>query len=345
MKTLVITKQHIAEICSKVGVDYLMDQTIQTLEHALFTYNEEVFQLKKRAGYSYITPDYGLLEWMPVYVPNKNVTIKLVGYHPNNPKNYHLSTVQAMICGFDIHTGKLSMLCEGNFATTLRTGAASAVASKYLAREGSTVLGLVGCGAQAVTQLHALSRIFNLTKILIYDIDKDTENDFADRVSSFISTNVYKVSTDEIELESDIICTATSVAVGAGAVIKGDKTRQHVHINAVGADFKGKFELPKALLEKSFVCPDFLDQAVEEGECQQLNRDQIGNCLHEIIKNPFLFERYKRERTIFDSTGFALEDHVVMEVIKKVAIELDQGIYIDFATDYLNPKNPYFFIK
>lgn len=342
-ETLVITKQHIAEICSEVGIDFLMDETINALEHALRSYDENVFQIKKREGYCYTTPAHGLLEWMPIYVPHSGIAIKLVGYHPNNPDNYQLSTIQAMMCNFDISTGKLLMLCEGNFATALRTGAASAIASKYLAKADSTVLGLIGCGAQAVTQLHALSRVFKIEKVLIHDIDKDTEDNFAARVSSFIHVEIFKASTDEIEIESDVICTATSVAVGAGPVMKGDETKKHVHINAIGADFKGKFELPKRLLENSFVCPDFLDQAIEEGECQQLSQKQIGNCLHEIIKNPFLYEQYKARKTVFDSTGFALEDYVVMEVIKQVAKRLGRGLSLNFTDDYLNPKNPYSF--
>lgn len=340
-ETLVITQQDIAKICAEIGVDFLMDKTIQRLENAFRIYNDKEFVVKKRDGYCYTAPRYGLIEWMPIYIPGRCITTKVVGYHPANPDQYTIATIQATLYDFDVKTGRLLTLSEGAFATALRTGAASAIASKYLAMPDSHILGLVGCGAQAITQLHGISRLFKIEKVLIYDVDVDTQKSFASRVAPFVTTGICEASISQIETESDIICTATSVAVGAGPVIMGLATKKQVHVNAIGADFPGKFEIPYHFLQQSLVCPDFLDQAVAEGECQQLKANQIGPCLDKIIKNPLQYEKYKNERTVFDSTGFALEDYVVINILEEAAKELDVGLRVSLDSGFADPKNPY----
>ena len=82
--------------------------------------------------------------------------------------------------------------------------------------------------------------------------------------------------------------------------------RDDVHINAVGSDMAGKTELPLTLLHASLVCPDYTPQAILEGECQQLHNGHIGPSLIEIVKNPNAYVSYQAQKTVFDSTGFAL---------------------------------------
>jgi L-lysine cyclodeaminase len=342
--TTIITSTHIAEICDEISIDFLMDETIRQLELALQHYDDNNVLVKKRDGYFYTSPVYGMIEWMPVYIQNQGIATKLVGYHPHNP-DQKIATIQAVICELDIKTGRLLTLCEGNFATAIRTGAASAIASKYLSYPSSSVLGLIGCGAQAVTQLHAISRVRHIERVLIYDTDKNAQAEFLQKTSVFTRANVIDATLDEIEKESDIICTATSVSVGGGPVFEGYKTRRHVHVNGVGADFKGKFEIPHHLLEQSYVCPDFLPQALEEGECQQLVQDQIGDSLDIVVKSPNDYKRYQNGRTVFDSTGFALEDYVIMKIIKDLAKKFEKGLQVKLDDNFDLPKDPYYFLQ
>ena len=101
---------------------------------------------------------------MPIYKKGAEVVIKVVGYHPKNPKNFNLPTILSSISSYDTKTGHLMGIADGVLLTALRTGAASAVASELLAKPESTTLGLIGCGAQSITQLHALSRYSNLKR-------------------------------------------------------------------------------------------------------------------------------------------------------------------------------------
>ena len=153
---------------------------------------------------------WALVEWMPIHEQGKEVVIKLVGYHPMNPKFYGVPTIVSTISKYETRTGHLAGLMDGVVATSMRTGAASAVAAKHLAHADSTVLGLIGCGAQAVTQLHGLSRVFDLTKVYYYDIDPETVGSFRERCAALeLELQFEPLSIDTIIRDSDIVCTAT----------------------------------------------------------------------------------------------------------------------------------------
>jgi alanine dehydrogenase len=89
--------------------------------------------------------------------------------HPNNMKLYNLPTVMATIILIDPKNGAPLSIMEGSWITAMRTGAASGIASKYLARKDSHKLGLIGAGAQAETQILAISSIMNIKEVYIYE--------------------------------------------------------------------------------------------------------------------------------------------------------------------------------
>ena len=138
-----------------------------------------------------------------------------------------------------------------------------------------------------------------------------------------------------------MICTTTSVDVGKGPVFPDAGIRHHAHINAVGSDFPGKIELPVSLLGRAFVCPDFPEQAIREGECQQLDTDQIGPSLAELVSETSRFESARNELSVFDSTGFALEDFVAMEIAIRHAKQFGLGQWIKLENECRNPYHPY----
>ena len=170
MKTRIIAQDHVAGIAKAVGVDALMDEMIARLAAATAEFDEERTLVRSRDGFHYTEPDVGLLEWMPVMHTAELTTVKVVGYHPSNPHQRNLPTILSTISAYDTESGHLIALADGTFVTALRTGAASAVASRLLAAPDSHVLGLVGCGAQSITQMHAILRTFPIEKVLIVEI-------------------------------------------------------------------------------------------------------------------------------------------------------------------------------
>ena len=261
MDTIILTKDDVAEIVSRVGVHQLMDEIIDELRKTFRNFDDDLTQVRKRDGFSYLTPFPGVLEWMPVMQVDEYAVIKLVAYNPANPVLYQMPTIVSTLSLYNVRNGHLMALTDGTFATALRTGAASAIASEVLANPNSEVIGLVGCGAQAVTQLHAHSRLFDIKRVLAYDTDDSVLASFPERCR-FLDLDIQIVPRQELEEESDIICTATSVGLNAGPVIDGRNVKSWVHINAVGSDLPGKIELPLQLLNESLVCPDYRAQAV-----------------------------------------------------------------------------------
>ena len=148
----------------------------------------------------------------------------------------------------------------------------------------------------------------------------------------------------ELLRRSDLICTSTSVDIGKGPVFEDVELNPWVHINAVGSDFPNKVELPLSLLRRSLVCPDFPEQARREGECQQLSDEEIGPSLVELMKNTERFEDARDMTTVFDSTGWALQDHVVMGILVGYAREYSLGSEIQIECSSADPRNPYDFI-
>jgi ornithine cyclodeaminase/alanine dehydrogenase-like protein (mu-crystallin family) len=214
-----------------------------------------------------------------------------------------------------------------------------------MASPGASVIGLIGAGAQAVTQLHALARVFTFNKVLVYDSNPAISDNFLER-TSFLGLNAIQVTENSlIDLlqNSDIICTATSVDIGRGPVFEDTTVQPWVHINAVGSDFPGKIEIPKTLLQRSFVCPDFLEQAIKEGECQQLSAAEIGPSLDELIRDQEKYTFVTEIPTVFDSTGWALEDQVAAEMLLDFARQLKLGTTIQIESVSTDPRNPYQF--
>lgn len=346
MTTLLFSESEIAEVVRTVGFDRLMDETIAGIRDACLEYNTDTYSIPVRTGFFYEKSEcHGLIEWMPVIRYGDRVVVKLVGYHPDNPRQYDLPTVISSIVTLDAHTGQASSIVDGTFLTSVRTGAASAVASKILADPGSRTLGLIGAGAQAVTQAHALCRLYTFNKILIHDTDIIACNSFAHRASyAGISVPIEPTSIEALVEQSDIICTSTSIGVGHGPLFDDRRLKETVHINAVGSDFPGKIELPYSLLARSLVCPDFPDQAVKEGECQQLTSDQIGPSLVELVQQQEAFTTYRNKPTVFDSTGWALEDLIAADILTRLGNEASCGTPVDLACLSDDAKNPYGFI-
>jgi ornithine cyclodeaminase/alanine dehydrogenase-like protein (mu-crystallin family) len=343
METRIIGRHDLARLVDQVGLNILMDGIIDRLARAFADPEFDRRDLRARGGLHYESPHLGLLEWMPHVARGRSATIKIIAYHPDNPAAYTLPTVLGHIGRYDVRTGHLVALTDGVFLTALRTGAASAVASRILASPASETLGLVGAGAQAVAQAHAISRVLPIRRVLTFDIDQRASASFPER-TRFLGLDVRAAPLEEVERSADVLCTVTSVAVGAGPVIEGRRLKDHVHINAVGSDFPGKWEIPYDVLKASLVCPDYPAQAVVEGECQQLQPAEIGPDILDLARSPGSYASWHEQRTVFDSTGFALEDHVALDFLLDMIQMHELGMSLRFENVSDDARNPYDFV-
>jgi len=343
LSTTLLGAEHVAELLRTVGRDRLMDTVIARLADRLAEHDPATVQVRDRDGFRYDKPALGLLEWMPTHEVGGPTVVKLVGYHPTNPLQRGLPSVIATSAMWDSETGHLVAFADATLLTAIRTGAASAVATDLLAATGPIVVGIVGLGAQAVTQLHAISRVREIDRVVAIDVDPTVAATFARRVE-FVGVPIEIAPPDRaatIVGDVDVVCTCTSVDVGAGPVVAFAEPRPGLHVNAVGADFPGKLELPRELLARAVVIPDTLAQCLAEGECQQVDPSAIGPSLFELVQSRE-HAHLRSAVTVFDSTGWAVEDDVAL----RVALELAgaHGIGVEIALEHLpdDPYDPYF---
>ncbi|MEU5980025.1 ornithine cyclodeaminase family protein [Streptomyces sp. NPDC047315] len=348
MDTLLIGRADVERVLAEVGRDVLMDRVIERLTKGLTELGQGGHEFSPpRGGFDRHDPVPGVLEWMPHFVSGQGITIKTVAYSPENPQRHRLPTIVGTLARYDCVTGRLLALADGIVLTAIRTGAASAVASSLLARPDSTVVGLIGAGAQSVTQLHALTRRFPVERVLVWDVRTENAASLAAR-TAFLGVPVTIARPKDILARADIISTATSTGVGQAPVVPHGEYRSHLHINAIGSDLVGKTELPRSLLRAAFVCPDHPEQALREGECQQLVGDDaapgvIGPSLGELCASAARAAANRDRLTVFDSTGFALEDHLALDVLLEIVDELGIGSRVQLESrpgDAFDPYSP-----
>ena len=245
---------------------------------------------------------------------------KAAGFWPNNRK-IHSEPHQATIMLIDPHTGRPECVIDGNAVTTMRTGAAGALGLQALARPDSATLCVFGTGVQAQIQtrfaLDVLPSLRNVKYVTSSGTrDRAFELLFASRYDIQLATNANTAVAD-----SDVVITATP---GRTVLFDGDAVRAGTHISCVGADTRGKRELPAGLLERANVYVDDATQSVEIGEVQwapTVARTEFGDVVANGLRTP----RSQDEITIFDLTGLALQDLTVARMLCRAAREAGIG--------------------
>ncbi|MDD2251628.1 MAG: ornithine cyclodeaminase family protein, partial [Dehalococcoidales bacterium] len=285
----------------------------------------------KMPGKSYVSLEKGDFRAMPAALSGAS-GVKWVNVHPANWQ-LNLPTVMAVLIYSDPDTGYPLAIMDASEITAYRTGAASAIASRCLARPGADSLGLIGAGRQAHTQLQAHLELFNLKKIRVYDIDAKRAQAFAQSYSSL------PICTSSIEeaCNSAIICTTTPAT---RPVVRIDWIKKGTHINAIGADAPGKQELETEILKNARLVVDDIEQAAKSGEINvpikdgHFSPDNIIATLGDCITGRASCRINENDITVFDSTGIAIEDIAVARAIYNMAINKTRNRYLE--VDFLS---------
>lgn len=245
---------------------------------------------------------------MPGYVRGA-AGLKWVNVHPNNPSSCGLPTVMAIMIYSDPETGRPLAVMDGTLLTRLRTAAAAAVATKYLARKDSRSLGMIGCGVQARTHVEALATVAPFAEIVVYDIDPHKSEALA---TSLRQAGRAALAGSAPEAAAcDVICTTTP---SREPIVLKEWVKPGAHINAMGADAPGKRELDPALVLASRIFVDDWAQASHSGEINvlvseaKLGRESVSGTLGEVVAGLNPGRVAADEVTVFDSTGLAIQD-------------------------------------
>jgi alanine dehydrogenase len=287
--------------------------SLKTVEAAFKAFGQgKAYQPPK----SYLTFKYGDLRSMPAYInaPGMNIAgIKSVTVHTDNHKNFGLPTVMATILLTDPRNGFNIAILDGTYITNMRTGASGGVATKYLSRNNSKVMALIGAGAQAYTQLHHIMLIRKLKEVRVHARSEKSMIKFCKDVSKEYPKVTFLLESDGKKAcrGADII-TATTPA--RRPIIKKSWIDPGTHINGIGADAAGKQELETALTKSCKTVIDEWQQASHSGEINvpisrgKLKKKDIHAELGEIVAGKKKGRTSDNEITLFDSTGLAIQD-------------------------------------
>ncbi|RZN37371.1 MAG: alanine dehydrogenase [Methanosarcinales archaeon] len=297
-----------------------MPEALSVVESAFKEHGMKQVQMPAK---SYLYFPEGDLRTMPAYLKNAGIAgVKIVNAHPGNPAN-GLPTVMAVVMLNSIETGAPLAMMDGTYLTNMRTGAAGGVAANHLARRDATVVGMIGAGRQAMTQLQAITIIRDIKTVKIVDVSTTTCNRFRKNMAELGCDIVIAGSIREA-CNCDILVTTTPVRA---PIVADGWVQEGTHINAIGADAKGKEELDPQILKRSTIVIDDYAQATHSGEINvPLNNkiitvDDIHSTLGEVVAGIKQGRTSDNEITVFDSTGLAIQDistanHVYQQAVK-----------------------------
>lgn len=245
---------------------------------------------------------------------------------------------------FDRRTGAPIALLNAGPITGLRTGAAAAVGAKYLARQNSESLLMVGCGAQSpyliAATLYAMPQIKNVTLanphrpeiagVRLHDIEEKVTRLLADCGASREYALSAAMNLETAVRGSDVILTATP---SYEPMIQPDWVSPGTHFSCIGADMSGKQEISSEIFRKALVFGDDASQCFSVGECEKPYQDGVISRLHAEIGEVILKKAQGRaseaDITVFDSTGIALQDLASAAVILDAAKSQNIGSAIE----------------
>lgn len=186
-----------------------------------------------------IAPYNGLHLSMPAFVGGEieALTIKIVTVYGDNPGQHTLPAIQGVLLVHDAKTGQVLAMLDAEHLTAMRTGAASGVATQYLARQDAATVTLFGAGALGPGQLAAICAVRPIRRAYVITRTGDKDAAFCKRMSAELGLEVHAASGDPASVQhaithADILCTATNSPT---PLFPGEWVRPGTHINAVGA--------------------------------------------------------------------------------------------------------------
>jgi ornithine cyclodeaminase/alanine dehydrogenase-like protein (mu-crystallin family) len=260
---------------------------------------------------------------------------KINGNFFQNTPRFGLPNIQGVIVLCDGDNGYPLAVMDSIEITIVRTGAATAVAAKYLARQDSQVATICGCGNQGRIQLRALTRVRPLQRAYAFDADAGQARRFADAMSAELGIEVTAISDlARAVAQSDICVTCTP---SRQPFLNRGEVRPGTFIAAVGADSPEKQELDPALLASNPVVVDILEQCATIGELHHaleqglVTRADVRAELGEVIVGRKPGRASDAETIIFDSTGTALQDVAAAAIVYEKALSAGRGVGLNLS--------------
>ncbi|HEV2299642.1 MAG TPA: ornithine cyclodeaminase family protein, partial [Candidatus Acidoferrales bacterium] len=235
---------------------------------------------------------------------------------------------------FQAKTGELLALIEARYLGQMRTGAASGVATKLLARRDARTVGIIGTGLQAETQIEAVAAVRKIERVRAFGRDPERRQRFAREMSAKLGVPVEATaSAEEAVHDADILITSTTASK---PVVEGRWLRAGMHLNAIGANFPEKAELDAdAVSRADVIFADSRDQSkLEAGDLIQAFEGDYSRWNEVKELSDLIAERVEgrtspEQITLFKSNGIAIEDIVTAGRVYELALERGIGSNVE----------------
>jgi alanine dehydrogenase len=325
--TLLLTGRDVAALLT-------IEECMAAVEHAFRIYGEGkasppgILGVHAQDGGFHIKA--GLLELNRSYF-----AAKVNANFPENPKRFDLPTIQGVVVLCDGDNGYPLALMDSIEITIQRTGAATGVAAKYLARPDSKTATICGCGNQGRISIRALTKVLPIEKVRAWDRDQAKIQRFATELARELRIDIEPVTNLQTAVpQSDVVVTCTP---SLQPFLKEEFVAPGTFIAAVGADNPEKQELEPTLLARSKVVVDVLEQCASIGELHHaldagvMTSADVYGELGEVIAGLKPGRTSPNDTIVFDSTGMALQDVVTAAAVYEKAVSEGAGTLINFA--------------
>jgi alanine dehydrogenase len=257
---------------------------------------------------------------------------KINGNFPDNPRRAGLPTIQGTVVLADAATGRPLAVMDSGSVTALRTGAATAVAARLLARRDARTATVAGCGVQGELQLAAIAAVLPLTSVRLFDTDPARAEALAGRSAAALSIRVEATRDLAAAIRGSDVCVTCTPA--RRAFVSRAEVAPGTFIAAVGADNQGKQELDPALVASATLVVDVLEQCAEIGELQHalaaglMTRAQVHAELADVVAGRRPGRTRDDEIVIFDSSGTAIQDVAAAVTVYERACATGRGVQV-----------------
>jgi alanine dehydrogenase len=331
MKTLLLMEKDVKQLLS-------MDEVMQAVESAFKAKGLGHAQMPAKV-YLFYNKYKGDLRAMPSYLEELEVSaVKIVNSHPENRVKHGLPTVMAIIILVNPKNGAPIAMMGGTWATNMRTGAAGGIAAKYLAKKDAKVVGLVGAGAQARTQLMSLIPLYKkLEEVRVWSRTEKTRDAYVSEMEPLYGNAAKMVpvknAKDAVE-GADIVVTTTP---SRKPIVSNNWVEAGMHFNCIGADAPGKQELDPTILKRAKIVVDDWEQASHSGEINVpltegiITKENVWGAICEIVAGLKPGRTSPDEITVFTSTGLAVQDAVTADLAYKKAVAKQIGKFVEIV--------------
>jgi len=311
-----------------------MEMAIEAVEAGFKEYSRGNAAMPQRASVPIDIHDGEALT-MPAYVGGDldAFAMKLVTVYPQNPARFKIPTIFGVVILSDAKTGRPLSVMDGTYLTAVRTGAASAVATKYLAREEARVLGVFGAGVQARTQLTGILAVRRIREAKVYTPFAEEVEKYCSEMKVISGIRVRRAEGPEDAADSDVIVTATT---SKSPVVRREWVKPGTHINAIGNHKPDASEVDEGIIRESKLVVDSRETALREaGEViiplrkKIISEDHIFAEIGEIALGRRPGRTRQDEITVFKSVGLAVQDVATASAVYRKAIQMGLGVEVD----------------